>query len=181
MEPGFEGDAVYGWSGPLGRGRRDRSVVGGMTGDYRVPAKAEAAELGRHKLAAQGNGNAMRITLFPVMQAPEIARTFVRHRLLSLGGSEETVDNGCVLTSELVTSVLRHVPHAETFHLCVSKNGLSPLLEVFDPSPVRPVIKEDSDGESGRGLMIVAALATTWYHYLLPPEHGGGKIVAALL
>lgn len=133
------------------------------------------------ELVAQGSGNDMHITLFPVAQSPEIARTFVRHRLVSLGTPEETVDNGCVITSELVTNVLRHVPWAKTFRLCVSKNGLSPLIEVWDPSPVRPVIKEDPEGESGRGLMIVAALATTWYDCLVPTEQGGGKIVAALL
>src|SRR3954463_11128471 len=101
------------------------------------------------ELVEQGSGSDMRITLFPVTQAPEIARTFVRHRLLSLGVPQEMVEDGCVITSELVTNVLRHVPNAESFHLCVSKNGLSPLIECWDPSPIRPVIKEDPEGESG--------------------------------
>lgn len=133
------------------------------------------------ELATQGRGNDMHITLCPVPQAPEIARTFVRHRLLSLEMPEEVVANGCVITSELVTNVVRHVPWAKTFHLRVSKNGRTPLIEVWDPSPIRPVIKENPEGESGRGLLIVSALAATWYDYLCPPEKGGGKIVAALL
>jgi hypothetical protein len=56
-------------------------------------------------LAAQYSGNAMYVTLFPVKQAAEIARTFVRHWLLSLGMPEEVIDNGCVIASELVTNV----------------------------------------------------------------------------
>jgi anti-sigma regulatory factor (Ser/Thr protein kinase) len=123
----------------------------------------------------------MPVTLCPVMQAPEIARTFVRHRLLTFGTPEGKIDDGCVIASELVTNVVKHVPWVKEFYLCASKNGLTPLIEVWDPSIVRPVIVEEPDGESGRGLMIVAALAKTWYCEILPPDRGGGKIVAALL
>lgn len=133
------------------------------------------------KLVAQGRANAMHITLFPVRQAPEIARTFVRHWLLVLETPEEMVENGCLIASELVTNVVRHVPYAENFYLWISRNGVTPVIQVWDPSPARPVIREDPDGEDGRGLMIVAALAKTWYDYLVPPEQGGGKIVAAML
>lgn len=133
------------------------------------------------ELATHARGNAMRITLRPDEQAPEIARAFVRHRLRILGTPRERTDDACVIANELATNVVEHVPHAELFWMRVGKNGRSVVIQVWDPSPARPVIKEDPEGESGRGLLIVAALARTWYCDLLPPEHGGGKIVAALL
>lgn len=132
-------------------------------------------------MATRDSGSCMLVTLRPVMQSPELARAFVRHRLLMFGTPKEMINDGCVIASELVTNVVRHVPWAETFYLRVSRNGFTPLLEVWDPSTVRPVIVTDPDGESGRGLIIVEALATTWYYDVLPPERGGGKIVAALL
>jgi anti-sigma regulatory factor (Ser/Thr protein kinase) len=133
------------------------------------------------ELATHGSGSCALATLRPVRQSPELARTFVRHRLLTFGTPERRVDDGCMIASELVTNVVMHVPWAETLRLFVTKNGLSPLIEVWDPSTVRPVIVDRSDSESGRGLLIVAALAKTWYCATLPPERGGGKIVAALL
>jgi anti-sigma regulatory factor (Ser/Thr protein kinase) len=133
------------------------------------------------EMTTRGSGSSMLVTLRPVKQSPELARTFVRHRLLTFGTPEKMIDDGCVIASELCTNVLKHVPWAETFYLRVSKNGFTPLLEVWDPSTARPVMAEDPDGESGRGLIIVAALATTWYYDILPTERGGGKVVAALL
>lgn len=133
------------------------------------------------ELTTQGRGNDMRITLYPVRQSAEIARTFVRHRLLVLGIPPERVDDGCVIASELVTNVCKHVPYARIFHLSVRKNDQGCLIEVWDPSPARPMLIDDPSGESGRGLLIVSALARTWYHNILPPENGGGKIVAAVL
>lgn len=133
------------------------------------------------EMATRNGGSSTIVTLRPVRQSAELARIFVRHRLLTLGAPEEMIDDGCVIASELVTNVVRHVPWAETFYLRVSKNGCTPLIEVWDPSSARPVIADEPDGESGRGLIVVAALATTWYWDLLPPERGGGKIVAALL
>jgi anti-sigma regulatory factor (Ser/Thr protein kinase) len=131
--------------------------------------------------AARNSGYCTLATLRPVKQAPELARTFVRHRLLTFRAPEATIHDACVIATELVSNVVKHVPWAPTFQMCVSKNGLTPLIEVWDPSTARPVLLPESDGESGRGLIIVAALATTWYYNILPPERGGGKIVAALL
>lgn len=118
------------------------------------------------------------MTLLPVVQSPEIARVFVRHWLVLLG-YPELVDNGCLITSELVTNVIRHVPMAREFYLCIRGNG--PLITVWDPSVEAPRLVEAPDGESGRGLHIVGSLSARWSYDLLPPEQGGGKIVWALL
>jgi hypothetical protein len=119
----------------------------------------------------------MRKTLLPVTQSPEIARAFVRKRLVALG-YPELVDNGCLITSELVTNVIKHVPTAREFYLRLRKG---PLVEVWDPSVEVPRLIETPDGESGRGLHIIGSLSVRWSYDLLPPDRGGGKIVWALL
>jgi len=57
------------------------------------------------------------------------------------------------------------------------------LILVRDPLPWPPVAPEAAPGaadESGRGLLLVTALATRW-HWYHPPRAHGGKVVWALL
>jgi len=57
------------------------------------------------------------------------------------------------------------------------------LILVRDPAPWPPVAPEaavGADDESGRGLLLVTALATRW-HWYHPPRAHGGKVVWALL
>lgn len=131
-------------------------------------------------LASPASEKKMRITLMPVRQSPEIARVFVRHGLLDLDMPLLVEDAG-VITSELVTNALQHVPGATSYELTVSGNGGRPLIEVWDPSPRLPAMVDLPDAEFGRGLHIVNALATMWNSYLLPQEQKGGKIVWAML
>jgi anti-sigma regulatory factor (Ser/Thr protein kinase) len=107
----------------------------------------------------------MIITLFPIAQSPEIARVFVKHRLLSLG-LPGLVDNGCLVVSELVTNVYEHVPNAQRFYLYLHGNAGRPLLEVWDPSPRAPTLIAAADGESGRYLRTERGRGT----YVRPPE-----------
>jgi hypothetical protein len=131
-------------------------------------------------LAAQASEKKMHITLMPVAQSPEIARTFVRHGLLNRN-MPLLVEDACVIASELVTNCLVHVPKAERYELTLGSNGGRPLIEVWDPSPKPPVMVNLPDGEFGRGLHIVNALATMWNFYTLPTDRKGGKVVWAML
>jgi hypothetical protein len=49
------------------------------------------------------SGSCTLVTLRPVRQSPELARTFVRHRLLTFGTPEKMINDGCVIASELTT------------------------------------------------------------------------------
>lgn len=97
-----------------------------------------------------------------------------------------------LVVSELVTNaVLASLDHdgrprcsADTglacVHLRLSTDGLAALVEVWDgnarpPEPAEPSLAD----ESGRGLMLVDALAERWGWEL--PSSGRGKIVWALV
>ncbi|MBE1533230.1 ATP-binding protein [Actinomadura algeriensis] len=116
------------------------------------------------------------IYLEPTKQAPEQARRFLSERL-----TEWDVDdfNGRLIVSELVTN--SYVHGAGTIVVRVfrdEQNGL-PKVEVWDEGANLPVVRPPNYASiSGRGLVMVAALATDWG---VRPFPGGGKAVWALL
>jgi two-component sensor histidine kinase len=121
----------------------------------------------------------LEVTLFPVPQSPGLARTFVRHQLISLG-YPELVENACVIVSELVTNAIAETPDQE-IRVYLSPNHGRPLIEVWDSSPAYPVMQvRDLHAESGRGLMLTQALAAELG--CRRSENGTtGKVVWALL
>ncbi|WP_222722724.1 ATP-binding protein [Actinomadura alba] len=121
----------------------------------------------------------LEVTLFPVPQSPGLARTFVRHQLISLG-HPELVEDACVIVSELVTNAIAETPGKE-IRVYLSANDGRPLIEVWDSSPTYPVMPvRDLYAESGRGLMLTQALAAEFGCWR--SENGGtGKILWALL
>lgn len=65
-------------------------------------------------------------------------------------------------------------------HLRLSTDGAAQLVEVWDENFALPVLTEPkADDESGRGLMLVDALAERW-GWNLPPS-GRGKVVWAVV
>jgi anti-sigma regulatory factor (Ser/Thr protein kinase) len=128
--------------------------------------------------AAQGKAR-LEVTLFPVRQSPGLARTFVRHQLISLG-HPELVESACVIVSELVTNAIAETPDSE-IRVYLSPNHGRPLIEVWDSSPEPPVLQVgDLYAESGRGLMLIRALAAE-FGYWRSGTGETGKIVWALL
>ncbi|MFV2178737.1 ATP-binding protein [Actinomadura sp. LOL_016] len=116
------------------------------------------------------------IYLEPTEKAPEQARLYLSERL-----KEWDVDdfNGRLILSELVTN--SYVHGAGTIVVRVFRHDPSglPQVEVWDESAELPVVRPpDNASTSGRGLLMVAALATDWGVRALP---GGGKAVWALL
>lgn len=106
-----------------------------------------------------------------------------------LGDLADTIE---LVVSELVTNAVRaSLDHdgrprysADTglacVHLRLSTDGLAALVEVWDenarlPEPAEPGLAD----ESGRGLMLVDAMAERW-GWELPPS-GRGKVVWALM
>jgi anti-sigma regulatory factor (Ser/Thr protein kinase) len=120
--------------------------------------------------------------VFPsVPEAVPMARFHVR---AALGFHElgEYADDAEVITSELVTNVIRHVcsDGSETVGVILARtrNPESVTVVVTDSSPEGPVMREASAGsERGRGLQIVGALSVHWGWHL----QDGGKEVFAVL
>jgi anti-sigma regulatory factor (Ser/Thr protein kinase) len=73
-----------------------------------------------------------------------------------------------LLTSELVTNAIRHeAGHTVTLAITCSRGQLR--VDVHDTSRSWPVLVEaPADAETGRGLMLVAALSDTWGLYRTP-------------
>lgn len=73
----------------------------------------------------------------------------------------EWLDDALLVTSELVGNAVRHGGRRVALHLLLSDDALR--ISVSDGSSVLPQQRAtDDDGESGRGMAIVRALAADW-------------------
>src|SRR3954467_7257800 len=88
------------------------------------------------------------------------ARAFVRRTLLAWE-MPQFVDDATVLASELVTNA---VLHARTpMRLIVSYDDGGPRVPVADENPRLPIVAGTPDhATSGRGLLLVDQLSSTW-------------------
>jgi anti-sigma regulatory factor (Ser/Thr protein kinase) len=111
-------------------------------------------------------------TQFPATaEAPQSARAFLRAALQTwkLDGFGEVTE---LLTDELVANVVRHVGSPMT--LRATSEGATLRIEVDDPSTEAPVLHHPDAGDgSGRGILLVDALATQWGAEI----HDDGKTV----
>jgi hypothetical protein len=74
----------------------------------------------------------------------------------------------------LVTNAYLHAPGTDSFELELVRRNSGVRISLADGTSVRPIIAElSSEGEHGRGLAIVAALASGWGS----EDHHGGKRV----
>ncbi len=77
-------------------------------------------------------------------------------------------DVAVLLISELVTNAIRHEA-SETVMLTIACSCDHVRVDVHDTSRSLPVLVDASgDAETGRGLMLVATLATEWGYYRTP-------------
>jgi len=117
------------------------------------------------------------LELGALTSAVPTARTWARVILLGWDLAR-LADDGGLIVSELVTNSVVHASgRAVGIWLMTDRESL--VIMVGDPSPDMPVRAEtqDADELSGRGLVIVSALAAQWGAYRVP----SGKIVWALL
>jgi anti-sigma regulatory factor (Ser/Thr protein kinase) len=110
--------------------------------------------------------------------APGCARGHVRS-VLHEWGLADRVDTAQLLVSELVTNAVcaseaLRVPGVPVCRLRMVSDRHSVVLSVWDGSDAMPVGQEAGpDQQSGRGLMLVAALGQDWGAYPAQP----GKVV----
>jgi anti-sigma regulatory factor (Ser/Thr protein kinase) len=129
--------------------------------------------------------DAGRFALVTLPTSPFWARRYTRMFLNSCQGiGEETAETAELLVSELVTNAVRFggdPARAKTSLISLSLRHFrgSLLIEVYDTDDNPPVLSgHDDDAESGRGLLLVNALAKEW-SYFFPPV--GGKVVYCIL
>jgi anti-sigma regulatory factor (Ser/Thr protein kinase) len=91
------------------------------------------------------------------------AREFAREAVEAWGFAGRA-DDVLVCVSELATNALLHgVPPGRGFLLCLRHAAGVLRVEVHDSGPGWPQAPDDDpDAESGRGLVLVAALADKW-------------------
>lgn len=120
---------------------------------------------------------------------PAVARAFVRSTLPAwhLESLTESVE---LLASELASNAVTASTDSEgrpmyvdgrmpVVHMCLLTDGLRVVLEVWDQAPGVPVLQDTSeDAESGRGLLLVDAVADKWGWC---PTAEPGKVVWAEL
>jgi len=84
------------------------------------------------------------------------------------------VDDAELVVSEIVTNAYLHAPGTDSFEMELVRRTNGVRIMLADGASVRPMIAElGSDAPSGRGMSIVAELATAWGS----EEHHGGKRV----
>ncbi|MFG2879268.1 ATP-binding protein [Streptomyces sp. NPDC048337] len=93
-----------------------------------------------------------------------LARAELRKALADWGLSELEGD-ALLVASELVTNAVRHatVPRGREIETRYVRLDNGVRVEVHDANPARPVVGvSEGDGDGGRGLYLVAAVADRW-------------------
>jgi hypothetical protein len=110
----------------------------------------------------------------PATSAGPAAARRVVSALLPVWQLSPLVPDAEVVVSELVTNAYLHAPGMDSFELELVRRTDGIRLSLADGSSVRPMINElNHDGETGRGMSIVAVLASGWG----AEDHHGGKRV----
>lgn len=127
--------------------------------------------------ATTSHSHAERATwaLLPVPEAIAAFRRFVKGTL-ELWGEDELVEDALLVTSEMATNAIRHARSA--FHASVVRAGRTVRISIQDTGPGTASPRQAADDDlSGRGLVILDALAQRWG----VEERVGGKAVWAEL
>ncbi len=91
-----------------------------------------------------------------------LARHATRRHLTSVGVSSELVDTAELLVSELTSNVVKHTGGRPTLRVVRHDDVIR--IEVGDSQPGQLPVERDlgTDADSGRGLLVVSTLATSW-------------------
>ena len=101
------------------------------------------------------------LTLPPELPSVRAARRFVQDRCRDVGLTDERCDDALLLTSELVTNAVLHGRSEVCVEITAGPEQVR--IAVLDENSRHPVVvTEDADALDGRGLALVAAIASTW-------------------
>jgi anti-sigma regulatory factor (Ser/Thr protein kinase) len=108
------------------------------------------------------------------VNAPQLARSYIEAHA---GGLDDRVrDDALLLVSELVTNAVDHGHEEITLYLRVHPPGIGVAVEDEGAaSPPVTVVAPEPGAASGRGLLIVDTLASTWG--VTPHDPPPGKTV----
>lgn len=103
------------------------------------------------------------ITLPGVDRSVARGRRFVRE---TLGSRHPALDKVALGVSELATNAIMHTPSGDggQFTIGLLTRGTLVRVEVTNDGtmPAKPRVRHDADAESGRGILIIDALADAW-------------------
>ena len=101
------------------------------------------------------------LTLPATLTSVRRARRFVREHCVDFGVSVDVCDEVLLLASELVTNAILH--GRSEVRVEVACVDFHVRITVHDENSRRPVmVSQDPDALDGRGLALVAALASSW-------------------
>jgi anti-sigma regulatory factor (Ser/Thr protein kinase) len=124
----------------------------------------------RGKIVAQWRAS---VDVPATSRGPAAARRVVS-ALLPAWELEDLTDDAMLVVSELVSNAVQHAPGTDSFELELVRRTNGLRIALADGTSVQPIISELTDDHpDGRGLVIVAALASRWGS----EEHHGGKRV----
>lgn len=114
------------------------------------------------------------LQLTPTLEAAAIARRFVRDNRDHL--EPDIVANAELLVSEIVTNAFQHGAGEITLQLCLEPPGIGvAVTDTSDRLPVVSATPPPPEQSSGRGLLIVDAVASNWG--VTPRQPPPGKAV----
>ncbi|MFD7708846.1 ATP-binding protein [Streptomyces sp. NPDC059785] len=153
-----------------------------MTSKSFPTATTAATSYDGSEVGATNREFAMRFSSTP--RGARLARRLVSHRLDAWGHGYGSAANECLtlVTAELAANAVRHghVPGRD-FAVRLIATGRTLRVEVADTRaerlPLLSLREPPGEAESGRGLMLVAALADRWG--AVPRTEGPGKTVWA--
>ncbi|WP_131765815.1 ATP-binding protein [Candidatus Protofrankia californiensis] len=100
------------------------------------------------------------------------------NELLSTWGREEDAEVARLLVSEVVTNAVRYTRSNDPLHVQIVAQKDRVRIAVGDGSTTHPVLRPaHDDDESGRGMHLVAALASEWGVVDKPAHDSPGKHV----
>ena len=128
-----------------------------------------------------------RLELAARSTAPGVVRGHVR-AVAAEWGLGDLADTAELLASELATNAVLASQQLPTradraivpvLRLWLTSDGVALIIHVWDAHPCMPVLREPAaNDESGRGLMLVAALGKDWGAYR---KAEGGKVVWVMI